>query len=178
MDALGRRRIVRYATLLAFAGSGLAVALGLGLPDPGAAERAFAGFVGVLGCSLAWSWLRAMAAGRSPQGRFSLVVAGPEEPPPLAPAVAATKSLERGLGLGTTSIGSYNLFVRPRLEALASASSLGRDAGWLTPVRRGELLGDDWELVNPAAPPPEDRMAPGVSFPRIGQLVSRLEQLR
>jgi hypothetical protein len=177
MDVLSRRGIVRFGTLVVLAGAALAVALGLGLPDPGAAERSFAAFVGVLSCALIWGWLRSTAAGRSPQGRFSVAVANPAEPERLAPAVVATKSLERGLGLGSSNIGSYNLFVRPRLEGLAAAK-LARAGCRLDDANAArELLGDGWALVDPTAPPPADRMAPGVSLHRIGQLVQQLERL-
>ena len=72
---------------IVIAGAGLALALGVGLPDPRAAERAFAALLGLLGCLLALSWLRSTAAGQAPDGRFSPGRQEERDAPPEAPLV-------------------------------------------------------------------------------------------
>jgi len=171
------RTTARVVTLAVLASCGLAFALGVGLPDPGAAERAFAGLIGALGCVLAMQWLRSNAEGASPKGRFSVADDRPDAVAPQPPAVEAARTLARALRLGASTIGSYNLLVRPRLQALAAAK-LGR-AGYRLDESAGarELLGEGWILVDPGAPPPADRMAPGVQLHRVVQLVEILERL-
>ncbi|MGD0595307.1 MAG: hypothetical protein ABSB54_16690 [Acidimicrobiales bacterium] len=164
-------------TLAILASGGLALALGLGLPDRGAAERAFAALIGLLGCVLAMQWLRSSAEGAAPQGRFAVTVDRPEDVRQQAPAVESAKNLERALRLGASTIGSYNLLVRPRLQALA-AEKLERTGCSLSdrPAAKA-LLGDELPLVDPAAPPPADSNGPGISLHRIGQLVGQLERM-
>jgi hypothetical protein len=173
-----RRRIGRGATrvvALAILGSfGLVMALGLGLPDPGIAERSFGALIGLLGCVLAMQWLRSNAEGRSPQGRFSVALDLPEEAPPQAPAVASAKNLERALTLGASTIGSYNLLVLPHLQTLAESKLSRAGCALSDGPTATELLGEAWSLVDPAAPLPSDRMGPGVSLGRISQLVDAL----
>jgi len=171
------RTTARVMVLAILASGGLALALGLGLPDPGAAERAFAALIGLLGCLLAMRWLRLHAEGGAPQDRFSVAPDDPKEPPPRAPNVEAAENLERALSLGVSTIGSYNLLVLPRLQALASAK-LGRAGCRLSDgSAAAELLGDGWPLVDPATPPPPDAMAPGVSLQRVTLVVEALEKL-
>lgn len=171
------RAIVRLAATAGVGAGGLALALGLGLPDPGVAERAFAGLLGLLGCVLALRWFRAIAEGGAPRDRFSVATERPGAAPPLAPSVESTLRLGRALGFGVSTIGSYNLFVRPRLQALAEAKLARAGCGPNDVQAARELIGDDWELVDPKAPPAPDRMAPGVSLLRIARLVATLERL-
>ena len=155
-----RHRIGRSAArvlALAVLGSfGLVMALGLGLPDPGVAERSFGALIGVLGCVLGLQWLRSTAEGRNPQGRFGVAIERPDEDPPQAPAVASAKNLERALKLGASTIGSYNLLVLPHLQILAN-SKLSRAGCALSDGPAAmDLLGEAWNLVDPSAPPPPD----------------------
>ncbi|HXY44957.1 MAG TPA: hypothetical protein VEH29_12285 [Acidimicrobiales bacterium] len=176
-----RRRVGTAPGVIALAlvaSGGLALALGLGLPDPGAAERAFAGLIGVLGCVPALRWLRSNGDGRAAPERLRLAVDDRQEPRPQAPAVESAQNLQRALTLGTVTIGSYNLLVRSRLQALA-AGKLARAGCRLSDGRAAlQLLGDGWSLVDPATPPPADPNAPGVSLRRIDQLVERLERMQ
>jgi hypothetical protein len=158
------------------ASGGLALALGVGLPDPGTAERVYAAVIGLLGCVLAVGWLQSTAEGGAPRGRFSIANDDPEDDPPQAPTVEAAKHLERALGLGTATIGSFTLIVQPRLQALAR-SKLGRADIQLGDMAASRLLGDGWLLVDPDAPPPQDRLATGIPLGRLEQLVDALEQL-
>jgi hypothetical protein len=173
MSRAARRSIA--AAVLATAS--LALALGIGLPDPGAAERAYGGLLGLLGCLLAVSWLRSTAEGRAPAGRFSSGAAGERDEAPEPPVVEAVRDLERALRLGISTIGTFNRLVQPRLQSLATAK-LSRSGIRLDTEAAVELLGDGFRLVDPAAPPPEDRMAPGFSLHEIEGLVETLEQIR
>jgi hypothetical protein len=171
------RTAARVVALAVIASGGLALALGIGLPDPGAAERAYGALIGLLSCLLALRWLLASAAGRAPHGRFGVLETEPERAPLQPPAVAAADNLTRALGLGVTTIGSYNLLVLPRLQGLARAALERADSGLGDSEGAAALLGDGWQLVDPAAPRPSDRMAPGWPIERIEQLVEALERL-
>jgi len=166
----------RSIAVAVLATAALALALGLGLPDPGAAERAYGGLVGFLGCLLAMSWLRLTAEGPAPAGRFSPGGAEATEGPPQPPVVEAIRDLERALRLGTATIGTFNRLVQPRLQALATAK-LSRFGIGLESDRAMALLGDGFRLVDPAAPMPDDRMAPGFALHEIEGLVETLEVL-
>jgi hypothetical protein len=170
------RMVHRSIALAVLATAGLTLALGIGLPDPRAAERAYGGVVGLLGCLLAMSWLRATAQGRAPDGRFSPGSAQEPDEPPQPPVVAAILDLERALRLGTSTIGSFNRLVQPRLRSLAEAK-LSPSGFGLDDERAVGLLGDGFRLVDPSSPPPDDRMAPGVAFAEIERLVETLEHL-
>ncbi len=171
------RAVLRLAVTAAVGAGGLALALGLGLPDPGVAERAFAGLLGLLGCVLALRWFRAIAEGRAPRDRFRVATERATAAQPLAPSVESTLRLGRALGFGVSTIGSYNLFVRPRLQALAEAKLARAGCGPNDAEAARKLIGDDWELVDPKAPPAPDRMAPGVSLLRVARIVATLERL-
>jgi hypothetical protein len=173
-----RRRLRGSIAVAVLATAALVLDLGMGLPDPGAAERAYGGFVGLVGCLLAMSWLRTTAGGGAESGRFSVgAVFGRQPEPPQPPVVEATRDLERALRLGAWTIGSFNVLVQPRLQSLATAKlarsgvSLGADE------RARRLLGEGFRLVDPAAPPPEDRMAPGVALHDVELLVETLERM-
>jgi hypothetical protein len=155
----------------------LVLALGVGLSDPGAAERAYGALLGLLGCLLALSWLRTTAEGRAPTGRFSPGGAQQRDPPPQPPLVETIRDLERALRLGNSTIGSYNRLVLPRLQSLVTAklSRLGVDLQG--DDRAIGLLGDGFRLVDPAAPQPEDRMDPGIPLEQIERLVETLERM-
>jgi hypothetical protein len=162
--------------VVVIASAALALVLAIGLPDPGAGERAYGGLVGLLGCVLAMRWLRSTAEGRAPAGRFSAGEAEERDDPPQPPVVEAIRDLERALRLGTSTIGSYNRLVGPRLQSLATAK-LSRSGIRLEDARAMGVLGDGFRLVDPAAPPPEDRMAPGMALDEIERLVETLEQM-
>lgn len=162
---------------IVIAGAGLALSLGVGLPDPRAAERAFAALLGLLGCLLALSWLRSTAAGQAPDGRFSPGRQEERDAPPEAPLVEAISDLERALRIGTATIGSYNRLVKPRLQSLATAK-LSRSGIRLDGDEAAvAMLGDGFRLVDPAARPPDDRMAPGFALGQIEELVETLEAM-
>lgn len=171
------RAAARVVALAVIASGGLALALGIGLPDPGTAERAYGAFIGLLSCLLALRWLLASAAGRAPYGRFGVLAAEPENPPLQPPAVAAADNLTRHLGLGVTTIGSYNLLVLPRLQSLARAALERSGSGLSDSEGAAVLLGDGWQLVDPATSRPADRMTPGWPIERVEQLVETLERL-
>jgi hypothetical protein len=153
------------------------LALGLGLSDPGAAERAYGGLLGLLGCVLAMSWLRSTAEGRAPTGRFSPGRPEVRDPPPQQPLVETIRDLERALRLGSSTIGSYNRLVQPRLRSLATSRLSQVGIALEGDDRAIGLLGDGFRLVDPAAPPPEDRMDPGIPLDQIERLVDTLERL-
>ncbi len=170
-----RRLVVRSAILLVLGGGGLALALGLGLPDPGAAKRAFACLVGVVGIGVAWSWLR--AAGGSPAPDHSDGTATLEEHSALAPSVESALVLERAIGFGTTTLGSYHQLVRPRLRALAAAKLARAGCALENEESARRFLGDDWPLVGPKHPSVDDPLAPGVPLGDVSRLVEILEGL-
>jgi hypothetical protein len=165
----------RAAAAAVIAAGGLALALGLGLPDPGLAERAFAGFMGFLACMLAVRWLRSVS--RMPAAPTSSPGDGATGDVPRAPAAEATEALARALGLGVSTIGSYHLLVRPRLQALAGAKLARLGPGLEDASEAQSLLGDGWVLVDPATPAPADGVAPGIPIVRLEELVATLERM-
>lgn len=172
---LHRRLIIRSAVTLALAGGGLALALGLGLPDPGVAERAFAGFAGVLGVLVAWSWLRT-AVGERPLPRAP-TTDDDEGLSSLAPTLEAAATLERAIGFGVTTMGSFDQLVRPRLRALAEARLARAGCALENEAAARRLLGDDWALIGPARPVGANPLDRGVEVARLERLVDILERL-
>ena len=88
--------------------------------------------------------------------------------------------LEREVSLGATHAFDFHVRVRPHLRTIAehrleSRRGLRLDDG--SPAVRS-LLGDElWELLRPDLRPPDDRLGPGVSLPRLGAAVDRLEAI-
>lgn len=171
------RTAIWVAVLAGLGSAGLGLALGLGLPDPGTAERAFAGLIGLLGGTVAMRWLRYSADLQAPRRRLDAPSDAPGAGTPQAPTVEAATILARSLDLGAETIGAYNLMVLPRLADLAATKLARAGFGLGDASTARELLGAGWELVDPAAPRPTDRMAPGVPLARVAQLVEALEAL-
>ncbi|MGD0084085.1 MAG: hypothetical protein ABSD78_12930 [Acidimicrobiales bacterium] len=172
------RAIGLSIAVIVLATTGLVVALGVGLPDPGAAERAYAAVVGVTGCVLGIIWLRSTATGAAPEGRLGALSGSEDDPVTEPPVAEAVRGLERSLKLSASTMGEYRRLVEPRLRAL-TAARLRRSGIELTDADRArERLGDAWALVDPDRPSPTDRMAPGIPLSEIELLVDTLERLR
>jgi hypothetical protein len=171
------RAVIWAVALAALGTAGLGLALGLGLPDPGTAERSFAGLIGLLGCMVAFRWLRGTTDERGVGTRAIAVDAGRDALSTEAPAVAASKDLARALDLGVETIGAFTQMVLPRLKVLAATKLANAGCSPDDRDRASELLGDGWSLVDPAAPRPADRMSPGVSLARVARLVETLEKM-
>jgi hypothetical protein len=152
----------------------VAIALGVGAPDPGAIERASAGAFGLLGLGAGSIALSAAVEAGLP--------AHPRRRPAEVPDEAGTAALirlERSLRFGASTAGDFYTQVRPRLVPLAK-SCLARHGVSLSDKERAvELLGiDAYALVDPDETPPADRFDPGVPLDRVDRLFDRLEALR
>jgi len=167
-----RRILVRLLVVAGVCTVGLALALGLGAPDPGLAERAYGAADGLLGCVASLVFVREQAgrAAAAPDAAEDDIVASND------PAVRVLSDLERALRLGRLTAGDFHVLLRPRLAELAS-SSLARRGVPLGSEAARAALGDAYALVDPAAPPPADRSDPGVPLAAVSDLVQRLEQL-
>lgn len=99
----------------------------------------------------------------------------PQRKPP--PSLAR---LEHVTAIGVA--GSFDLHhrLRPRLRALAQGLLAARRRLSLDaePDRARETVGDEtWALVRPDRPPPEDRLARGLSPSELGRVVESLERI-
>jgi hypothetical protein len=93
-----------------------------------------------------------------------------DEPPSLTSA--------RWLVVNATTAGGLHFRVRPEIVELTEARLRDRHGIDLTHPRAPALLGDQlWAIVRPDAPPPDDRMAPGLSPAMFRSLLDRLEAL-
>ncbi len=171
------RAIGLSIALVLLASAGLVVALSVGLPDPGAAERAYAAVVGTTCCVLGIIWLRLTATGPAPEGRFGALGRSESDDEADTPIVEATRSLERSLRLGASTMGEFRRLVEPRLRSLTSARLRRSGIELSDAARASELLGDTWCLVDPNRPPAADRMAPGVPLAEIERLLDALERM-
>jgi len=162
-----------FVTLAVFVAGGLAVALGVGAPDPAAYERVAAAALGGLGLGAGLVALSATVdAGRFPRSRLR----GTDELSDAGTAAFAT--LERSLRFGASAAGDFHAQVRPRLVEVTRACLARRGVSLSDAERATELLGADaYELVDPAGEPPADRFDPGVPLVRVRRLLDRLEIL-
>jgi len=156
--------------VLAVATVGLAIALGVGAPDPGAAERAYAAAAGLV---LIVALVRRLGLGPLSGGFRAAADAGDDEAGD--PAKARLLDLERALRLGALAAGDFDLLVRPRLAALArsrrpragSVSATG-PVGLASPAPFAGVL----TRGNPRL---ADRSGPGVPLEEIEAIVTSLE---
>ncbi|MGO9195994.1 MAG: hypothetical protein ACLQK4_02555 [Acidimicrobiales bacterium] len=165
--------------LLVLATTGLAIALGVGAPDPGVAEKAYAGAAGVLiivgllrhlsqTAYTSPTRVRSMSATASGAGKL----AGDEDVPGDS-AMAIWWTLERALRLSTLTAGHFDLGVRHRLASLARARA-GRFGGSASEAEAGALLAPD-SLLRPGSPRLRDRNGPGIPLEEIDRIVTILE---
>ncbi|HKH87861.1 MAG TPA: hypothetical protein VKA05_03520 [Acidimicrobiales bacterium] len=171
------RAIGLSIALVVLTTTGLAIAIGVGIPDPGAAERAYAAVVGATCCVLGVIWLRMVATGTAPEGRLGVLGNTEDEDKAEPPVVEASRSIERALRLGASTMGEFSRLVEPRLRVLTAARLRRSGIDLADTERAREQLGDSWDLVDPNRPPPPDRMAPGVSLTAVEQLLDALERL-
>jgi hypothetical protein len=88
--------------------------------------------------------------------------------------------LEQEVVLGVASAFDLHHRLRPQLRGLASELLTTRRAVSLDAEPRSaqRLLGDEtWGLVRVDRPPPEDRLARGLSLPEIERVVESLERI-
>lgn len=180
------RRAARRALVLGGLSTiGIALALGLGAPDPGAAERSYASALGLIAWSVAVTWLGEISRRQGARGAKRAAELGitaqerrldSSDAASSDPAVLVLVDLERNLRLGRLTIGDYQALLRPRLADLA-ATRLARLGMPITSPAARSALGDSYALVDPARAQPVDRGAPGVSLDAVAELVSRLEEL-
>jgi hypothetical protein len=79
-------------------------------------------------------------------------------------------------------VGSFDLHYRlvPRVRAIASGLLAARRRIELDkqPDAARKALGEEtWEIVRPDRPPPEDRLARGISSQELGRVVDSLERI-
>ncbi len=164
------------ATLLC-ATAGLALALGVGAPDPGVAERAYAGAAGLL-IIVAVYRILARSRAASPyelgKGEGSDKVTSGEGEEARDGATAGWQELERSLRLGTVTAGNFDLRVRTRLAALARARGR-RMSGHLSPTDIERLLGAD-SVLRPGNSRLRDRHGPVVSIVEVDEILTILEE--
>jgi hypothetical protein len=156
---------------LAVATAGLAVALGVGAPDPGAAERAYAAAAGLL---LIVALVRRLGLGPFTTGSVRATAGGPDDDAG-DPALARWLDLERALRLGTLAAGDFDLLVRPRLAALARsrrprAGSVSRTAA-VDLADPAQFAG----VLAPGSPRLADRSGPGIPLEEVEAIVTSLE---
>ncbi|MGH9291496.1 MAG: hypothetical protein ACRDZ6_01780 [Acidimicrobiales bacterium] len=197
-----RRPAIGRIVLAALACSaGLGLALGLGAPKPGVAERSYAAAMGILGWALAVVLLRGGGGAGTDTGRFdSRQFAGLTgggrggrggsgdgsggggsgddrgDAASYDPVEASRARLESCLRLGTVTSGDFHALVRPRLTEL-SAARLQRHGIASGSALAADLLGPAAALVDPRRAPPEDRTARGTELDAVAELVDRLESL-
>jgi hypothetical protein len=102
--------------------------------------------------------------------------ASPARPQP--PSSLGRIEHEAALGV----VGSFDLHYRfvPRLRSIASGLLTSRRRISLDEqpeVARDALGEETWEIVRPNRPPPEDRLARGISPEGLGRVVDSLERL-
>jgi hypothetical protein len=163
-----------FLTVAALVGIALAIALGVGAPDPAVIERAAAGAFGLLGLGIGSIALStAVEAGRTGRARRGQAF---EEP--TGAGAAGYVALERALRFGASTAGDFHAQIRPRLVALTKARLARSGVALSDKDRVMELLGADaYALVEPDAAPPADRFGPGVAIDRVRRLVDTLEAL-
>jgi hypothetical protein len=181
-------KLARWPAVLATVA--LAVTLSVGAPHPGTAERAYAGFMGLVGLLVAISWVRGAADSvaladdrgggrgggpsshrRSLQGRLG----SHGNSVPAHPIVEAAISLERSLRLGAATMGDYRRLVEPRLAAVMRGRLARSGTAGLDPERARALLGESYRLVDPRRPPETDRFARGVPITDVAGFLDALE---
>lgn len=160
------------------AGVGVLVAVLLlvsGLPRARLAD----GYLLFLGGLVLFALVQATAAAAPWRERSSFDEARRRRPrPPERPAELAR--LEREVLLASTTAFDLHARLRPILRdvvghRLAAGRGLDLDSGSAA-VRAA--VGDElWEIVRPDRPPPRDRLAPGLSLPRLRAALEALERI-
>jgi hypothetical protein len=113
------------------------------------------------------------AAGDAVPGRQrSELDAALNETAPRARALPELEKLEREVTLGTASAYDLHYRLLPHLRAIAQArlERSGREPG-------PDTLGAWWDLLRPDRPPPEDRLAKGISQADLRALVADLARM-
>ncbi len=174
-----KQAFVLGVIVISLATMGLVVGLTVGAPHPGDMERAFAGVVGLVGCSFAIVWLRgpvdSEVAGAAPDRLAS--GRGGHEDAVAHPSVTAVDKLERSLRLGRVLESDYRNLVEPRLASLARARMERRGVALADSERAAGLLGTAYRLVDPRQERSADRMAIGRPISQVAELVDALEEL-
>lgn len=94
--------------------------------------------------------------------------------------VARLGRLENELALGVAGAFDFHVRLRPRLRALAAgllASRRGISLDAQPDAAREALEDETWQLVRRDRPPPEDRLARGLSRADLTRAVESLERL-
>ncbi len=180
LNARARRHaiaVLRRALLSAILFSvGLALALGLGAPDPGVAEVSYAAAMGVVAWGSALAIVlrsgahaadeRRMGTHMRPSRHLWTSGAGQALGDSTDPVVLERSELERDLRLGRVTMEDFDLLLRHRLERLAVArcSRLGRSPDELP------MVGGDQDRSS-------ERTAPGVPTSEVESFVGRLERM-
>lgn len=165
------RTLRRLVVLAAVSTAGIALALGLGAPDPGIAERAYGAAMGLLGCLAGIAYVAERERPGTGPGED-----GDEDSAANDPALRALSDLERNLRLGRLTLGDFHVLVRPRLVDLVASRLARRGVPLASPAARS-ALGDSYALVDPSSSTPTDRSRPGVPLAAVADLVARLEEL-
>lgn len=147
----------------------LVIALSVGTPDPGIAERAFAGVIGLLALSAVTArlglWSHEPTDGTLHASGDGLA---DEES-----SVGAWYRLERALRLGALTAGDFDVLVRPRLSELALARH-GDAPSAAEASRIDRLLGPDG-LLSDRSSRLADRRGPGVGLDELDEIITVLE---
>jgi hypothetical protein len=178
----------------------LVIALATGVKAPGRSLRIYLAAVGVVGCSLAISWLRHPEPGKAPKewkprpdrhdrwaDRLARNAPGQVadssdadgsqlfDPDEIHPAFEEIEGLAGRIRFGTRQMTDYNRFVRPRLTGLAR-SCLARHGINLDDSQRAEaVLGPSYRLVDPRRR--TESLPTGVRPAEVSELLDLLERL-
>jgi hypothetical protein len=151
------------------------VALATGAPR----GRLVDGYVLFVGALVLFGLVRATRAAAPWQARSAFDEARRARPrPPERPRELA--KLEREVVLAATSAFDVHFRLRPLLRDVAEhrlASRRGLDLDSGSASVRAALGSERWEIVRPDRPPPRDRLAPGLSLPRLRAAVDVLERI-
>jgi hypothetical protein len=163
-----------FVTATILVGIALAIALGVGAPDPGVIERAAAAAWGLVGLGAGSATLSRVTGIAEPRGSV------PHQPAEVPTDSRTTRlvALERSLRFGATTSGDFYGQVRPRLARLAASFLSLRNVSITDKESVETLLGASaYELVDPRTKPPTDRFSPGVPVEQVSELIGRLEAL-
>ena len=136
--------------------------------------RIYALVVCAAALALALAALRRAYPPETPLRESAAAVSSRRQPP------STLGRIEHEAALGV--VGAFDLHYRlvPRIRSIAAGLLASRRRITLDaqPEAARDVLGDEaWELVRPDRPPPEDRLARGISTQELARVVDSLERI-